>query len=264
MKKLNLILAILIGASTLQIGCKNSLIIAHPELRSERRAILVLPGMRSTARGFRANHRFYRDRGVDVYVLNYYSTEGIEGNVENLSALIEEHRIDEYDELYVFTYILGSWVVNNYLRDHELPNLRRVIYDRSRYQEQVAGIVLEKIPSIIDTFYGVTVEEFHEMPYPSFERGEQQVDIGIIIECRASPIARRNRDMLTPIPGSDWVPESFGQVHDDAMYVFLHHDEMYYSFDVIGDEILHFFEHGRFSDDARRTRCTEDPFSRRR
>jgi hypothetical protein len=48
------------------------------------------------------------------------------------------------------------------------------------------------------------------------------------------------------------------------MYVFLHHDEMYYSFDVVGEDILAFYERGRFTDDARRVPCTEDPFRRGR
>ena len=55
-------------------------------------------------------------------------------------------------------------------------------------------------------------------------------------------------------------PEAFGQEHDDHTYVFLHHDEMYYSFDEVGPELEHFFEHGRFTDDARREPFDKDPF----
>ncbi len=201
---------------------------------------------------------WYPTLGYYVFIPDYYSKEGLDETRVNLARFIEENHLAEYDELYIFSYMLGAWTFNIYLQDNPLPNLRRIIYDRSPIQEQVSGIVLENMPNIINTFYGVTVSEFHEMPYPPVEHGDRQ--IGIIIECRATPYAARHRDQLEPVTDEDWLPAAMNQEHDDAIYVFQHHDEMYYSFDGVGEDIISFFDTGRFSADARREPCERDPF----
>ena len=136
--------------------------------------------------------------------------------------------------------------------------MKRIIYDRSPYQEQVSHIVLDNLHNVIFSFYGKTVRDFRDTPYPPIEHGDRR--IGLMIECRASPYARRNKRQLTPVGRQHLAPAAFNQPHDDHMYVHRHHDEMYYSFDAIGPEILAFFETGRFSKAAPRTPCERDPF----
>ncbi len=46
----------------------------------------------------------------------------------------------------------------------------------------------------------------------------------------------------------------------DIIYVFAHHDEMYFRYDVVGDEINSFFKTARFTADAQRGRCSRYPF----
>ena len=70
----------------------------------------------------------------------------------------------------------------------------------------------------------------------------------------------RHRDELEPLTEADWRPSAFRQEHDDLIFVFLHHDEMYYSFDTVGDDINAFFSTGRFTKAAQRSPCTQDPF----
>jgi hypothetical protein len=251
------IAAAVLAAGTAQ--CAHVLIHLEPERPiAEKTAVLVLPGLRNSAKGFRAMSEWYPRQGYDVFIPDYYSTEGLDWNVANLNKFIYDNDLKKYGKVYVFTYLMGGWTLNRYLMTHRFPNLEKIIYDRSPIQEQVAGAVLVTMPGIVKAIFGDTVEEFHETPYPSLPKGDRT--IGIIAECRATPLARMHRRMLRPVGEEDYAPEAFDQEHDDLMYVFLHHDEMYYSFDVIGDEILTFFETGRFSDDARRDPCTENAF----
>lgn len=258
-------LVAVVGANVLSLGCNHTFIFRQerPTVAASEptRALLILPGLRQSARGRRNMRRFYPETDFDVFIPDYYSKEGLEPSRENLARFIEENRLAEYDELYVFTYLLGAWVFNTYLEgqaENPLPNIRRIIYDRSPIQEQVAGLVMINMPWIITTFYGSTVQEFHDTPYSSIEHGERE--IGIIIECRATPYARRHRDQLDPVVGDEWLPEAMNQPHDDAIYVYRHHDEMYYSFDHVGDDILSFFRSGHFTEDARRVPCQRTPF----
>ena len=49
---------------------------------------------------------------------------------------------------------------------------------------------------------------------------------------------------------------------DDFMHTYLDHDLMYKRFDVIGQEIIHFLEKVRFSDNAKREKYNWDPFKK--
>lgn len=226
--------------------------------RSERTALIVLSGVRVTAKGRRAIGEWLDGLPYDVFFPEFETEGGLEGCVEQLDAFIEANRLREYGRLYAFTYIMGGWTLNLYLKDHELGNLVRVVYDRSPIQEQGPRVTMENLPWLMNMLYGRVVADIRDTPYPPID--EQGREIGLIIESRAMFYMRWHEDQVLASGPLEWEPESFGQAHDDYTYVFLHHDEMYYSFDVVGPELEHFFEHGRFSDGARREPFDKDPF----
>lgn len=240
-------------SSLFLFGC--ALRMSHVQVREPRAraAVLVLPGLRNSAEGMRHMRSFYGGTGFDVHIPPYYDKGGMAASVTKLAAYIEENNLDEYEQLYAVVYLMGGRVLNLYLRDHELPNLTHVIYDRSPYQEQAPRIVSQSIPSIVSTFFGTTLPEFGATEYPSVPNGERRV--GIVVECTLNSYMRRHTDDLVPVRQEDFLPAAFNQEHDDIIYVQLNHDEMYVSFDVIGPEILSFFERGRFTDDAEREPC---------
>ncbi len=248
---------VLVLFSALQ--CSRTLILVKPETpRKNKKAILMLPGLRNSAKGHRESKKWYREQGYDAFIPDYVSDEGFEGSIANLETFIEEHRLEEYEEVYGFVYLMGGWTLNKYLETHDFPNLKKIVYDRSPLQEQASRIVLEVIPGIIHMMFGVAVDQFRDTPYRPLPRGDRQ--IGIIVECRATRFVRRYRDRLEPIPDEAWMPEAFNQEHDDIMYVFLHHDEMYYRYDKTGEDLLSFFNTGRFTEGAKRERIQRDPF----
>lgn len=251
----------LVVAVLLFCACNHTFVRVRARPDQSRSAVLVLGGLRNSAEGRRATQAWYSQQRYDVFIPDYYSRDGLQATSNRLGQYIEESGLRDYDEVYVFSYLLGAWSFNSYMSERgerQLPNLKRVIYDRSAYQEQVSHIVLENIPNIIYTFLGVTLRHFADTPYPPLERRDRE--IGLIIECRATPYARRHRDQLEPVGPEDHLPAAFRQENDDVMYVYRHHDEMYSSYDAIGPEILTFFEEGRFTDEARRRPCDEDPF----
>jgi hypothetical protein len=240
-------------------GCSRTLVLVDAEQsRAGKKAVLVLPGLRNTARGVRAAREWYPAQGYDVFVPDYVSPEGFVGSVANLAAFVEEQRLAEYEEVYAFVFLMGGWTLNMYLEQHDLPNLTTIVYDRSPLQEQAPRIVLDTIPTVIHLLYGEATDQLRDTPYRPLPKGDRR--IGIIVENRASPFVRRHCDELEPMDYEDWLPAAFGQEHDDLIYVYLHHDELYYSYDEIGDDLLSFFETGRFTEDAARRPIDCDPF----
>jgi hypothetical protein len=253
------VLALVLLASLATVQCARVLVNVHTEKPiGEKTAVLVLPGLRNSAKGFSAAKKWYRKQGYDVFMPEYVSKKGFKGNVANVKAFVEKHRLDEYREVHAFVYLMGGWTLNKYLLENDMPNLTRVVYDRSPYQEQAPRIVLETIPGIIHSMFGVAVDEIRDTPYPTIPKGDRQ--IGIIVESRATPFIRWKRKKLEPVEEKDWLPEAFNQEHDDLIYVFLHHNELYYSFDEIGDDLNSFFKTGRFTEDAKRKPLDKDPF----
>ncbi len=257
-RKLVIVLILTIGVLT-SSGCSRTLVLIQPETHIQnKKAILVLPGLRNSGKGHRASKEWYGNQGYDTFIPEYVSKEGFDGSVANLHAFIEKHRIDEYEEVYAFVYLMGGWTLNKYLTTHEFPNLKKIVYDRSPLQEQAPRIVMETMPRIIHAVFGVAVEQLRDTPYPTLDKGDRQV--GIIVETKATPFVKKHRDELEPISDDAWLPEAFNQEHDDLMYVFLDHDEMYYSFDTIGADLLSFFETGAFTTNATKKSDGRDPF----
>ena len=68
---------------------------------------------------------------------------------------------------------------------------------------------------------------------------------------------RKKSDEIGPI---DWHHLDFYQDFDDLIFVEQNHDQMYVSFDEVGEDILHFFRFGSFRKEARREWFEWEPF----
>ena len=200
-------------------------------------------------------------QGYEVVVPDYIDHDSFDGTVANVEAFFEALDPAAYDEIHVFSYIVGAWALNTWLQDHELPGLATLVYDRSPLQERVPWAATERLPCIVRWRAGAVVEQLGARPYPPLKVPDG-VEVGLIIENEATKLFRMFKRKALSLGPVSWEPADLGQVHHDHLFVPLDHDEMYTSFALTGPELIHFFEHGVFSSEGAREPAPGDPLDR--
>jgi len=160
--------------------------------------------------------------------------------------------------VHVFSYLLGSWVINKYITAHPENNIATIIYDRSPAQERAPYVLINDMPILIKLASGNIMWDFANTPYQGIEK--KNIKIGIIIESKATDLVRRHKATALEKGELKWDVENLKQDCDDYMYTRLNHDEMYSRFDVIGDDIFSFIKTGKFRSTAQRKPYDWDPF----
>jgi hypothetical protein len=222
-------------------------------------AVLVLVGLGNLFVDWRVLGDFYAQAGNwDVFVPDYIARESLAGSVEKLDRFLRQIQIERYERVHVFAFILGSWVLNLYLREHAMPNLQSIIYDRSPLQERAPRLYMTNMPQMVRLVAGEVVNDLANTPYPALNL--PAVKRGMMIETKATPYVRRHQQQVLAMGEISWAFEDFGQPCDDYCYLPLHHNDMYRRFDVMGGEIVHFFRSGCFTSGATRTPPADDPF----
>lgn len=235
-----------------------------PTLAQAEDLVIVLPGLGDSKKGRRHMAEWGEQTpGYTVVVPDYIERESVDASVASLEAFLEETDLTAYDEVHVFAYILGTWALNLYLEDHELPGLSSVVFNRSPIQERAPAVVHKRLTCATRIAFGPVLGDMADIPYPPVTLPEG-VASGFIIENRATSLMRHfKRTALKMFGPLDWSVQALQHPVDDHLYTWVNHDEMYVSFDVIGPELLHFFEHGRFSDQAQREPSELDPWRRK-
>lgn len=233
-------------------ACKRSIVIrGSDESARPHRAILVLPGLVGDQSSWDALGDFFSGRGADLLLPDYISRRGVNASAENLEDFLDAVDIQRYDEVHVFAFILGGWVLNTLLQTYPFENLRSIVYDRSPLQERASSILMEEIPGLISLLTGDTVRSLRDTPYPQLNRSG--IPVGILVETRATPLVRAFREEVLAMGPIDWSVPALGQPFNDHAYVPLDHHDMYRRVDTFGEEVLRFFETGSFSDHVRRS-----------
>ena len=227
---------------------------------SEREAILILPGLGDSKKGRASQKAFFAYQGFDLFIPNYINRDSFNGCVENLKHFYKKHHLLEYKKVHVFSYILGSWVLNSFITENEITNISSIVYNRSPLQERAPRIIVERIPRIGKLKAGNLVKELSLISYSPIPKGNRK--LGIIVESKATPLIKFFKKTAMSYGSIDWKNLDYKQDHDDLIYTRLDHNEMYYSFDEIGDDILYFFRKGSFLDSARRVHFDWDPFKK--
>jgi hypothetical protein len=250
-----LALPLLLGACTHHV-----VRIENPELpRTEREAILVLPGFVGRFQGTAAQEEYFTGRGYDVLIPDTIERESLEACLAAFEEFAQKHRLGEYRRVHVLAYIVGGWVLNRYVAAHPDHNIASVVYDRSPLQERAPAVLVREMPLITSLLLGDVIEDMAATSYEPLEKGS--IRVGILIESKATPLIRRYRKTALSLGPLAWDPAALGQPCDDFAYTWLNHDQMYSRFDVIGPEILRFFRLGRFTSAQRRTPWNWDPFA---
>lgn len=245
--------------STVSFAGKERIFIADPAInRSEKDAILILPGFGSKIQGTGKISEFFFNKGPDVFIPDYISRNSISDCVLNLDKFIEKHSLKKYKRLFVFSYIVGSWTLNNWIKNNPDNNIAAIVYDRSPLQERAPYALVKDIPLLIRIISGKIMKEFSSTPYPPLS--SKKIKVGIIIESKATKLIIKHKKSALSIGPISWDAEKLNQVYSDKLYTWLNHDDMYTRFDVSGPEIMHFFVNGKFTEEARKEPFTEDPF----
>lgn len=239
---------------------KSRLYIAQKNIRrSEKEAILILPGFGSKVHGTKEIAEAFFNKGTDVFIPDYISRKSIDGCVLNLNEFIQKHKLHEYKKLHVFSYIVGSWTLNEWIKQNPDNNIRSIVYDRSPWQERAPFALVEDIPFLIRIISGPIMKEFSETKYPVIK--DTSINIGILIESKATKLVYKHKKAAEKPGPVYWEVDSLHQPNNDFMYIYMNHDELYTIIENMADEISGFFTHGNFSKSARREKYEEDPFT---
>ncbi len=228
--------------------------------RGHNTALLVMPGFGTFKTRWDAfAHGFTQLGPYDIYLPDIFRRQSIDTCAAALGAFIHEHQLERYETLHVFNYILGAWVFNRYVNANPLPNLSRVIYDRSPVQDLAPRAIVENIPLGPRVVVGRALADLAYAPYEPLQ--QPGVTVGLMIENGVVGTMRPFRQWVLAQRPLTWDVAQFNQPHDDYCYMPLDHDGMYHFYDVFTEQVGHFFKHGHFMESARRTPYVSDPFT---
>ena len=95
-----------IGSVSDQEGKPEVIVIENPEIaRSEKEAILVLPGLGDGRKGRKHQQRFFQNKGYDLFIPDFHDRKSFDGSLENLVQFFETQKLREYKKLlYTWNY----------------------------------------------------------------------------------------------------------------------------------------------------------------
>lgn len=254
---------ILGNSSTLSLseGKPEIIIIQNPEIpKEEKEALLILPGFGDSRKRRKAQKKFFSNAGYDLYIPDYIDRKSFAGTIAKLTQFNQKYELGKYEKVHIFSYIMGSWVINKYIEQYGKGNIATIVYDRSPLQERAPKVVVEKIPCLSKIYAGKVIFDMSEIPYPSIE--QQGIRIGIIVESKATSLIRLFKKTTMSYGAIDWQNLELNQAHDDMTYTWLNHDQIYFRFDVVGEDILNFIKMGKFKSDTRRVPYDWDVFEK--
>lgn len=219
--------------------------------RNYDKALLVLVGLSSIGADWDAIINCFDNIPMDIFVPDFIKRSSLEACSDNLADFVVKHELSDYKELHVFAYILGGAVFNRYLIDHELPNLRSILYDRSPWQERAPGIIVDMFPWIGRMVAGQVLFDLAQSEY--FPCPREDIIQGLCIEAERTLFIRFFGRYARRMGTIQWEPSAFQQPHDDYCYISLNHSQMYTRLGEFSALLHHFFTHGCFPKNLNRT-----------
>lgn len=247
-------------SSTIKKSC-DVIIIHHPEiLKSAKEAILILPGFGDSKKRRKKQKAFFGNLEYDLFIPDYHHRKSMTKTQEKFEDFYQKQDLKSYKRIHVFTYILGAWVLNDFIAENGRGNIETIVYDHSPLQERAPRVMVNRMRLLSRISKGKILIKFSEFPYPTLH--QDSIQIGIIVESRATKLIKLFRKKALSYGPVLWDADSFKQAHHDLFYTHLNHDEMYSQFDITGEDILHFFKYGYFTKTAKRTPFTTNPFKK--
>lgn len=226
---------------------------------ANKEAILILTGFGSLYHSAGEQKRQFKERGYDLFIPDYIKRSSLDDCAAALDQFAKKYRLNEYRKVHVFSYIIGSWTLNNWISKNGFQNIGSIVYDRSALQERVPPIITETNPFFSRVLFGKLIRELAETPYSGID-SLGGVRIGLLMECKATRVLWSKRRYYERMPPPDFRVQAMGQICRDYCYVFASHDDLYTNLKDIAPLVVQFFRTGNFGAQADRTPCSEDPF----
>lgn len=230
--------------------------------RNQKEALIVLYGFGAQQQGVKDIATYFSHKGYDFFMPDYIANDSISRCVRNFDAFYKKHKLAEYKKVHVFSFIIGSWVINRWIVKNDSNNIATIVYDRSPLQERAPYAMATDSPLLMRIYPpGKVIKEFAVTPYTGIPNDEK--NIGIIMESTASKLIRKHKKTALSLGEVNWDIADRKQECDDHFFTMNNHDEMYHDFSVTGKEILYFIKNGKFSDSVPRTKPNVDPFAKK-
>jgi hypothetical protein len=227
-----------------------------------KEAILILTGFGSKYHSLQILKNYFETAAYDVYVPRYISRKSIDKTIQNLDEFWIKGKLDQYENIHVFAYIVGAWTLNEWVAQNGPKNIKSIVYDRSALQERAPYILISKykIPNYF--VFGPIMYDLQQTPYVPLN--DSSIQKGLLLECYATGIVRKNQETAAQLGPYCFEPDCFAQQYQDAKYVPLNHDQMYTHPEIFGPALLHFFDSGNFGDYLQEFGPVADPFIKRK
>ena len=243
------------------IYTQDVIIIDTAEDISEKEALVILNGFGDSKKNRRIQKEFFQEKGYDLFIPEYVEKKSLDLTISTFSYFYEKNNLDKYKEVKFLCYIIGGYVLNKYIEKHGKGKITTIIYDRSPIQERAPKVATQKLKFITKIYYGKVLFDFSEININSLSNKDSLI-IGVIVENKATKLMRFFKRTSDSYGDYNYNAKEIERNLDDFIHTYLNHDLMYRRFDVIGQEILYFLEHGEFTENAKREKYNWDPFKK--
>ena len=163
---------------------------------------------------------FFFNKGYDVFIPDYISRKSISNSVSHLDKFILKHNLKAYKNIHFFSYIIGSWTLNNWINTHPKNNIKTIIYDRSPLQERAPYALIKDYKFIMSIVSGPIMKEFSETPYPPILT--DNISIGLMIESKPTKLLIKHKKSALSLGPINWDVKNLHhkELSQNLMYAF--------------------------------------------
>lgn len=218
----------------------------NPEIEAETvEALIILTGL--TADKARKSHvlAYYRDNShYKVFLPELCQYFGIRGAARLLRGFFRRHQMHCFKRCHFICYISGGFILRSALAAYPLPNVGRIVYVRSPFQERVPALAIHKygrLPAMLvhgRMLFDLAADWINELP-------EIQAETGLVIEQGISALGLELGLKQADFEFYRNSPSFSNPATREILAYPLSHDQVY-SDDGLLKNIAAFIESGRF------------------
>ena len=81
----------------------------------EKQALVILNGFGDSKKNRKIQKKFFQEKGYDLFIPEYVEKNSIDLTVSTFSSFYDKNNLDEYKEVKLLCYIIGWYVLNQYI-----------------------------------------------------------------------------------------------------------------------------------------------------